>query len=254
MGFSRLAEAKFIYLLELADTCGRINASAEVDVSETNELFRLASEEFGIWDVENAFEEWDRRIYTQLSGEPQASIEYTQAQARRQFENGEIFTPEEAVAKTHGHRGNFAELVVTCAPSGSGKSTWIERNFPGHTRISLDAIREELTGRRDRLTKEGQVIQLAKKRLRESLAAKEKVVWDATSLRLDGRSAILGLGHDYHALTTIVAFATPPEILFNRNKSRAHPVPNSVIDKQLDGLEWPTACEAHRVITVLSSD
>ncbi len=252
--FSRLAEAKLIYLLELADTRGRINGSTDADVCEANELFRLASEEFGIWDVNNAYEEWDERIRTQLSGESQASIEYTQCEARRQFENGEIFTPEEAVAKTHEHRGNFAELVVTCAPSGSGKSTWIDQNLPDHERISLDTIREELTGRRDRLNKEGQVIQLAKKRLREALAAKKKVVWDATSLRLDGRSTILGLGYDYHALNTIVAFATPPETLFKRNNQRAHQIPNSVIEKQLNSLEWPTACEAHRFITVPSTE
>lgn len=101
------------------------------------------------------------------------------------------------------------------------------------------------------MTKEGQVIQLAKKRLREALAAKKKVVWDATSLRLDGRSAIVGLGHDYHALTTIVAFATPPDILFKRNKTRSHQIPNSVIEKQLDSLEWPTACESHYFTTIV---
>jgi predicted kinase len=248
--FSRNAEAKMIYLLELADTRGRINASSQADASETTELFRLACEEFDIWDVRNPYENWDKSIRSQLEGETESAIQYTLAEARRQFEIGEIHTPEEAISKTHGHRGNFPELVVTCAPSGSGKSCWIDRNLPDHLRISLDVIREELTGRRDRMTMEGQVIQLAKKRLRAALAAKKKVVWDATSLRLDGRSAIVGLGHDYHALTTVVAFATPPEILFRRNHERTHQIPNSVIERQLDSLEWPTACEAHRFITI----
>ena len=248
--FSRVAEAKMIYLLELADTRGRINSSTDAATSETNELFRLCAEESGIWEVANPYAEWDERIRTQLAGETQKAVEYTIAEARRQFESGEIHTPEEAIAKTHGHRGNFAELVITCAPSGSGKSHWIERNLPDHERISLDLIREELTGRRDRLNREGEVMQLAKKRLREALAAKKKVVWDATSLRLDGRSSIVGLGYDYHALTTIVAFATPPDILFKRNKKRSHQIPSSVIEKQLDKLEWPNAYEAHHFITV----
>ncbi len=248
--FSRVAEAKMIHLLELADTRGRINADNDGTSSETNELFRLYSEESGIWEVTNPYEEWDERIRTQLAGEPDQSIEYAIAEARRQFENGEIHTPEEAMAKTHAHRGNFAELVVTCAPSGSGKSHWIDRNLPEHERISLDVIREELTGRRDRLNREGEVIQLAKKRLREALAAKRKVVWDATSLRLDGRSSIIGLGNDYHALTTIVAFATPPDVLFKRNKKRTHQIPSSVIEKQLDKLEWPNAFEAHHFLIV----
>lgn len=246
--FSRNAEAKMIYLLELADTRGRIHAGSDAD--ESNELFRLACEDFEIWDVKNPYEKWDERIRSLLQGESESAVEYTLSEARRQFENGEIHTPEEAISKTHAHRGNFPELVVTCAPSGSGKSCWIDRILPDHLRISLDLIREELTGRRDRMTMEGQVMQLAKKRLRTALAAKQKVVWDATSLRLDGRSAIVGLGHDYHALTTVVAFATPPEILFRRNHERAHPIPNAVIERQLDSLEWPTACEAHRFITI----
>lgn len=79
-----------------------------------------------------------------------------------------------------------------------------------------------------------------------------KIVWDATSLRLDERSAIFGLGHDYHALTTIIAFATPPEILYKRNEKRRHQIPNSVIGKQLEKLEWPDVYEAHHFITVQS--
>lgn len=248
--FARAAEAKLIYLLELADTSGRSNTSPDADSSETNDLFRLAAEEANIWEVENPYAEWDQRIREALDAEPDRSIRYVQAEARRQFENGEIFTPEEAVAKTHTHRGEFAELVITCAPSGSGKSHWIEQNLPDHIRISLDLIREELTGRRDRMNKEGQVTQLAKQRLRECLRKKEKIVWDATAIRADGRAVILGLGHDYHALTTIVAFATPPEVLFQRNKNRQHQIPSAVIERQLASMEWPNPWEAHHLITV----
>ena len=248
--FARAAEAKMIYLLELADTTGRINASPDAYSTETNDLFKLAAEEAGIWHETEPYGEWDKLIAEKLSDESPSAIGFTQAEARRQFEAGEIFTPEEAIAKTYTHRKDFAELVVTCAPSGSGKSSWIDQNLPDHRRISLDSIREELTGRRDRMNKEGQVIQLAKKRLRMALAAKEKVVWDATSLRLDGRSAILGLGHDYHALTTIVGFATSPQVLLQRNKKRKNQIPTAVIEKQLASLEWPSSWEAHHFKTV----
>lgn len=247
---SRVAEAKMIYLLELADTSGRINAGPDAHISETNELFKLAAEEAGIWETQNPYADWDATIAEQLANESAAALGYVRAAARRQFETGQIFTPEEAIAKTHPYRGNFAELVVMCAPSGSGKSQWIDQHLPEHSRISLDTIREELTGRRDRMNKEGQVMQLAKKRLREALAAKQKIVWDATSLRTDGRSIILGLGHDYHALTTIVAFATPPALLFQRNKKRKHQIPTAVIERQLANMEWPNAYEAHHFITV----
>ena len=87
-------------------------------------------------------------------------------------------------------------------------------------------------------------------RLREALRRREKIVWDATCLRTDGRAMILGLGHDYHALTTIVAFATPPEVLLRRNQKRKHQIPSAVIEKQLANMEWPNPWEAHRLVTV----
>jgi len=248
--FARLAEAEMIYLLELADTRGRISTSPDAHTSETVDLFKLGAEEHGIWKVKDPYADWDETIRNKLAGQSDEAIAYVQAAARRQFEAKEIFTPEEAIAKTHDHRNEFAELVVTCAPSGSGKSQWIDKNLPNHFRISLDEIREELTGKRDNMSKDGQVLQLAKKRLREALAAKRKIVWDATNIRSDGRSAILGLGHDYHALTTIVAFATPPSVLFKRNKERTHQIPTAVIERQLESMEWPSANEAHHFITV----
>ena len=248
--FARLAEAKMIYLLEMADTRGRTSVAPDAHVSDTVELFQVAAEEHGIWDQIDPYSDWDETIRERLCHESDGAISYAQAEARRQFEAGNIFTPEEAIAKTHEHRQEYAELVVTCAPSGSGKSQWIDENLPSHTRISLDEIREELTGRRDRMNKEGQVMQLAKKRLREALAAKQKVVWDATCTRKDGRSAILSLGHDYHALTTIVAFAIPPAELMRRNQNRKHQIPSAVIEKQLAALEWPSADEAHYFVTV----
>lgn len=78
----------------------------------------------------------------------------------------------------------------------------------------------------------------------------ESVVWDATNLRESGRTALIGLGHDYNARTRIVAFATPPPELQRRNRSRNHSIPSAVLDRQLEKFEWPFAWEAHRVETI----
>lgn len=116
--------------------------------------------------------------------------------------------------------------------------------------MSLDEIREEITGRRDDQSKNGQVMQLAKERLREELRKPNgRVVWEATSLRSDFRSMVLGLGYDYHAATRLVCFPCDPDELLSRNRSRKHAIPTSVLQKQLDSLEWPEACEAHLVET-----
>jgi len=103
------------------------------------------------------------------------------------------------------------------------------------------------------MNNEGQVMQLAKARLREALAAKQKIIWDATSLLRDGRSAILGLGHDCHAFTTIGVFTVHPDVLIQRNRKRNHQVPTAIIERQLTNLEWPIADEAHRLVMVDST-
>jgi predicted kinase len=247
---ARVIDPRLIYLLEIADTRGRDAKDGPQEGLETLELFRIAAEEAEAWEVRDPYASWHGTISEQLAQCPTETSDYVFGEARRMFENGEIFTPEEAIARTYPHRDRHAELVVTCAPSGAGKSTWIDANLPDHRRVSLDEIREELTGRRDRMTKEGQVLQLAKERLRESLRAKEKVVWDATGLREDGRAMVLGLGHDYHAHTRIVAFATPPATLHRRNRKRQHMIPSAVIERQLDRMEWPNAWEAHGLVTV----
>ena len=55
---------------------------------------------------------------------------------------------------------------------------------------------------------------------------------------------------NYHVITTNLAFATPLEVLFKRNKNRKHQIPTSVIECQLTSIQWPSAYDAHRMITV----
>ena len=81
---------------------------------------------------------------------------------------------------------------------------------------------------------------------------RDRIVWDATSLRADLRAIVLDLARDYHAATRIVAFACPPEWVAVRNKTRAHPVHSSVIEQQYERLQWPEAWEAHRVETIVA--
>lgn len=185
---------------------------------------------------------------------PGEARQYVTDEGIRLFENGRIFSPEEALAVTYGHRETFPQLVLICGPSGSGKSTWVESQMDGFARVSLDEIRKEITGRRDDQSKNGQVMQLAKERLREELRKPNGcVIWEATSLRSDFRNMVLGLGHDYHVATRLVCFPCDPGELLSRNRSRKHAIPTSVLQKQLDSLEWPEVYEAHVVeaLTVL---
>ncbi|MEC9398036.1 MAG: hypothetical protein VX475_10475, partial [Myxococcota bacterium] len=49
---------------------------------------------------------------------------------------------------------------------------------------------------------------------------------------------------------TLVLFHMSPGIFFERNRSRSRKVPTAILERQLDGLNWPEFGEAHRVIVV----
>ncbi len=246
---SRSVNLHLVYLLELADLRGRISPDI-APLLEDLELFRISAEEIGTWGTDT-YADWKERIASTLPpGSKPCAIRYAYLESRRAYENGLIATPEEGVARSYAWcaEGQHAKLVLTCGTAGSGKSTWIRSHLPHYEIISLDSLREEIAGKRDNQSKNGQVFQRAKELLKDALRRKAKVVWDATSLRSDGRSLVLGLGHDYHAQTQIVAFPTSPTIASRQNRNRTHPIPTSILDRQLDSLEWPFIWEAHDLI------
>ncbi|MEM1296175.1 MAG: AAA family ATPase [Verrucomicrobiota bacterium] len=247
--YFRLARSlppRLVYLIELADLRGR-EMDGPDDAFETLELFRLGAEEADAWETDDPYHEWRETIFGEVDENPQ----YVLDEAIRDFEAERIHHPHGAIARTYEWRKNHPEVVLTCAPSGSGKSTWIDRHCPDHERISLDEIREELTGDRLDQSRNGEVLQLAKQRLRQHLRDRKRIVWDATTIRRDGRSMVIDLAHDYHAATRIVAFATPPSVIAGRNRNRKHAVPKGIIERQFDRLQWPEVWEAHHVQTVV---
>jgi len=247
---SRSLDLHLGYLLELADIRGRecLDPGSQIEYLE---LFRLAAIESGAWQ-KDPYHQWQDRIADQL-GNNEDEVHYAFLESRRAFEEGLIATPEEGVSRCYGWKKNteHAELILTCGTAGSGKTTWIRKHALGHEIISLDHLREEISGKRDDQSKNGQVFQLAKERLKDALRRRVSIVWDATSLRSDGRSQVLGLGHDYHAATRLITFATTPKSANRQNKARQHPIPTSVLERQIDRLEWPFIWEAHEVTTVI---
>ena len=137
-----------------------------------------------------------------------------------------------------------------CGISGSGKSTWIKNNLQGFEIISLDDIREEINGKRGDQKSKGQVLQLAKTRLKAALANKRNVVWDATNLRKDFRKIICDFGLKYGALITIVVFQIQEMTLRANNQNRKDVVDGTILSKQIDSFEWPIVSEGHRMLII----
>ncbi len=244
---ARLADLKTLYQFELADMRGRICPDLS-DQLEHLSMFRMFAEDWGLWENANPYQEWQTHIDEAMADFPADTRALVYANAVQDYEAGIIYQPEEAIARSYQYRDSHPQLVMVCGPAGSGKSTWIKKHLQDHQIISLDDIRLKLTGRRNDQSKNGEVLQEAKKQLRQGLREHRKIVWDATNIRRDLRRPIIQLGVDYHALVTLVVFQTPESELITRNRQREHPLPMAALQRQLDRLEWPYANEAHRLL------
>jgi predicted kinase len=243
---SRAVDAELLYRVARADMAGRICTDRAVQV-EIVELYRLFVLEYGAQDW---FERW--RAAFADAGPSEEVRDLTLGEAVRAAEAGTLGSPEAAAHLRFGRKALVPELVVTVGPSGSGKSTWVEKTLVprGFDVVSLDAIREEMSGAREDQTANGRVRQAARERVKASLRAGRKVVWDATSLRADFRSQVAELGFAYGALVTFVVFARTEASLRTRNRARKSAVPDAVLTKQLTSWEWPERNEAHRMLVV----
>lgn len=240
------ADLELLYWLELADMKGRICQDLEKQV-DLLEQFRMFAEDYELWSVEDPTKSILNSIQVKPSHSEQA---YINGYAVRQLANDQISMAEEALAKNYQGSKTYSHLYVMCGISGSGKSTWIAKNLEGFEIISLDEIREELNGKRDCQKSRGQMLQLAKSRLKIALASKRNVVWDATNIRKDFRKIICDLGLNYGALITIVAFQIKEGSLRANNNSREHAIDDDIISNQINKLEWPSFTEGHRMLTI----
>lgn len=240
------ADLELLYWLELADMKGRECDDLEKQV-DLLEQFRMFAEDYELWCVEDSTAPILNKVQVKPSVAEQA---FLNAYTVHQLAHGQISMPEEAIAKNYEPSQQYSHLYVMCGISGSGKSTWVEQNLDGFEVISLDEIREELNGKRDCQKNRGQMLQLAKSRLKTALANKRNVVWDATNIRRDFRKIICDLGLNYGALITVVAFQVKENSLRVNNRNRKHAVGENVVTSQINKLEWPIFTEGHRLVVI----
>lgn len=251
----RRIDPRSLLALCAADLRGRVCDDLEQQL-ELLELCRLGCEEAGGWDPARLHAGFIAGVCRELSGAAVERQEQVIVAGIRDLEAGVIHTPEEAVARARNHPAGRragaarARLVVTCGPSGCGKSAWVSEQRGGQAVISLDAIREELTGDRADQGSNAAVVKLARERLKVHLRAGDAVIWDATGLRRDLRRGVLETGRAYGAHTTLVVFSAPLSALEARNRGREHAVSAGVLRRQLRGYEWPDIDEAERVIFI----
>lgn len=246
IALSRRANLELLYWLEVADMKGRICPDVSQQLTILDE-FKMFAEEYGLWN--NAYQLNDK-LAPILKSETPSAQDYIYSYALRGLEQGKITTPEEALAIAYEHKNFHSRLIAVCGPSGIGKSSWISKNCKGFEIISLDGIRAEINGYRSNQKNKGQVIHLAKNRLKACLRAKKNVVWDATNLRSDFRKIIFDFGRDYHALVSLVVFLSPEQDITHGNKNREFAVPDNILRKQLDDFQFPLVNDAHQFCVI----
>ena len=244
---SRRAEPHQLLALERADMRGRVCPDLPKQL-EHLDLYELMAEEYSPEGWRTA---WRDAALQAAGSRSEAVLDWVYGEAIRLAEAGRLTSPAELGYLAHQHgREDPPELVITVAPSGAGKTRLCRAVLAprGFERVSLDDAREELTGDVSDQTANGQARQLARARLKAALRPGRKVVWDATSLRRELRAMIVQVGLDYGALVTFAVIWQRPEGYARGNRARAEAVPDSVLLRQLDGLEWPEADEAHRIV------
>lgn len=246
---ARLVNTELLFYLAKADILGRSCKDQQIQCDYIN-LFRLFCEDYDLWGNENPYKDWQNFFNHELAHLPIESRDAVLGYGIQDFEQGVIFTPEEAIARRYSYLKSFPQLVIMSGPSGSGKSTWIANHLKNYQKISLDDLREQYCKNRSNQKNNSFILTKAKEELKHHLRNHNKVVWDATNLRQDFRSMISQLGFDYHALVTLIILHMPEKSIHQGNQTRDFQVCPQVLHSQIESLEWVEDSEAHRIAFV----
>lgn len=131
------------------------------------------------------------------------------------------------------------EVWMPIGIPGCGKSTYLRNAaaFKNSTFIGLDLVRQELTGNMGDVSKDAQVREIVKDRLRQALVSDrpetDTIVLDATFLNAKNRKPYLDivktLGKD--VILRVFEFSATLDICLERQKKRARQVPVEIMNQ-----------------------
>ena len=136
-------------------------------------------------------------------------------------------------------------LAVMVGISGSGKSTFargLKTSLSAEV-VSTDDIRLEITGDATDQTRNGEVFNIARRRIDDLLAQGKNAVIDATSLSQKDRRLWIDLGKKHGAEVLAYVVNRSIDVAKKQNLKRDRQVPDWVIDKQKAKFQLPTTAE-----------
>lgn len=224
---------ELMYWLEVADLKGRICDDKEETLLYLDEYLTKTKEVL-------------KRHEDELRLVDPAHKDITLKYGTHLISTGEVNSYLEVYQKVFKSEENPTHFVMMSGLPGTGKSTYVSKNFPNYTLISLDNIRSLLSYREDQ-SRNKEVANLAKEKLKESLRNKENIIWDATNIRQEFRESLIQLAKDYGAYTEIVLLLDKEQNIRKKNKQRRHVVPDKVITRMKDNFQLIIPVEAHKV-------
>ncbi|MCI0543751.1 MAG: TIGR03560 family F420-dependent LLM class oxidoreductase [Actinobacteria bacterium] len=124
-------------------------------------------------------------------------------------------------------------LVVLIGASGAGKTTWAREYFrPGEV-VSSDALRAMVGAGEDDQTASTAAFDILERIVAERLRRGLTTVIDTTGLDAEDRVRWATMAHEAGIPAYAVVFDTPAAVCETRNRTATHPVPVSVLRRQL---------------------
>jgi predicted kinase len=248
---ARVGDLQRLHALETCDTLGRTSLGGVPNRTDADRVwwlrwFKDVATFHDVWDGV-PFGGWREHFETAFAGEDPELIDAALAKATYDFGRKTISSAEEGVARAEHWRTGYPTLVVLCGPPGSGKSALASRYE--HV-VSFDTIRSDVAGGRQGRDANDQVRLEAYKRVRAHLAEDHTVVVEAPLITRDERRSVLSIGQKHRAATHVIAFATDPETLRDRNGSLAQPASALGLERAIAGFDFPAETEAHRMSVV----
>lgn len=120
---------------------------------------------------------------------------------------------------------------------GSGKSTVAKQRYPHAVVVSLDAIREELTGDAADQSRNAEVMPIATARAVAALEAGRDVVIDSTLARREWLATWEAMAHRYGASLIVVSVRVPLATALERNARRSRVVPAHIVERMYNDIQ-----------------
>lgn len=217
-GTSVLVPIHLVALIAEADVRGRICPDVD-DLLLKIDLFREAAKELG------------------CSTTP---YDWPNPHARWRF-----LQDREATLHFHAYDDRTFRVHMTSGLPGTGKTALAKKL--GLPVVSRDVLREQARLDPSNRSDQGRVSQLFQEALKVHLRRKEDCLIDGTNLIRDLRGNTIDLCANYGAAVTVHHIDRDREIVLVQNRDRDAVVPERVIERMAEGMEFPEASESHHL-------